>query len=218
MSSSDKFRIAVLISGSGSTLKNVCELCGRGILDAEVCGVIASRKCSGLDYAGQYGVPKAVVRRGKPFDAADFAARMTKQLDEWSPDLIVFGGFLSLYLIPEHYQFKTINIHPALLPFFGGKGMYGDRVHEAVLKTGMKLTGCTVHFVDNEYDHGAIIAQRAVPVLDDDTVDTLGERVRAEERKLYPAVIGWFAGGRVTLDSDGRVRVSGNREIADLSQ
>ncbi len=95
--------------------------------------------------------------------------------------------------------------------------MYGDRVHEAVLSSGMKLTGCTVHLVDNEYDHGAIIAQRAVPVLDDDTVDTLGVRVRAEERKLYPAVINWFAADRVSVDVNGLARVEGNRSITDMS-
>jgi len=100
----------------------------------------------------------------------------------------------------------------ALLPGFGGKGMYGDRVHEAVLAAGCKVTGCSVHFVDDEYDHGAIIAQRALPVEEGDTAATLGARVRAVERELYPEVIGWFADGRVSITAQGRVRIA-NRQL-----
>ncbi len=195
----------MLISGSGSTLRNILELSAAGRLKARVAGVIASRKCSGLDHARDFDVPWAVIRRGKPFDVSDFSARLTAQLDEWQPQLVVFGGFLSMYLPPPRYP--AINIHPALLPGFGGQGMYGDRVHEAVLKAGCKLSGCSVHFVDAQYDTGPIIAQRPVAVLDDDTVETLGERVRATERELYPEVISWFAAGRVELTADGKVRV-----------
>jgi folate-dependent phosphoribosylglycinamide formyltransferase PurN len=106
----------------------------------------------------------------------------------------------------------VINIHPALLPLFGGKGMYGDRVHQAVLDAGCKITGCTVHIVDDKYDQGPIIAQRPVPVLEDDTVDTLGARVRETERELYPTVINWFTQGRVTLGEEGKVRIK-NRQL-----
>ena len=203
--SAEAFPIAVLISGSGSTLRNILELISAGRLSARVAGVIASRDCSGLDHARNHDVPCAIVKRGKPFDAADFSARITAQLDEWHPKLIVFGGFLSLYLAPP--QYPAINIHPALLPFFGGKGMYGDRVHEAVLASGMKITGCTVHMVDDKYDTGPIVAQRTVPVLDGDTVDTLGARVRETERELYPEVIGWFSAGRVVIGADGKVTI-----------
>jgi phosphoribosylglycinamide formyltransferase-1 len=195
----------VLISGSGSTLRNILELQHAGRLPARVAGVVASRKCSGLDHARDFSVPWAVVRRGKPFDVEDFSARVTAQLDEWQPKLVVFGGFLSMYHAPQRYP--AINIHPALLPGFGGKGMYGDHVHEAVLEAGCKISGCSVHFVDAQYDTGPIIAQRPVPVLDDDTVETLGERVRATERELYPEVISWFAAGRVELTDLGKVRV-----------
>lgn len=209
----DAFPIAVLISGSGSTLKNILELIAAGRLKARVAGVVASRKCSGLDHAREYGVPYAVVKRGKPFDAQDFSARITAQLDQWQPRLVVFGGFLSLYLNPPRYP--AINIHPALLPFFGGTGMYGDHVHEAVLASGMRLTGCTVHLVDDKYDTGPIIAQRAVPILDGDTVETLGARVRETERELYPEVIGWFAAGRVVIGDDGKVRIK-DRELRGM--
>ena len=108
------------------------------------------------------------------------------ELDNVKPDLICLAGFLSLYTIPDHYLGRVINIHPALLPSFGGKGMYGHFVHEAVLKTGCKVSGCTVHFTDNVYDHGPIIIQRTVPVLDDDTPDTLAARVFEEEKNRVP--------------------------------
>jgi len=160
------------------------------------------------DLAREHGVPYAVVRRGKPFDVHDFSVRVTAQLNEWQPGLIVFGGFLSMYLPPQCYTGRVINIHPALLPAFGGQGMYGDRVHEAVLASGARVTGCTVHMVDATYDTGPIVAQRTVPVLDGDTPETLGARVRATERELYPEVIGWFAAGRVQLGEDGKVRIS----------
>ena len=208
-SAAEAFPIAVLISGSGSTLKNILALIAAGRLPVRVAGVIASRQCSGLDYAAEYGVPGAIVKRGKPFDATEFSARITVQLDQWQPRLVVFGGFLSLYLAPPRYP--AINIHPALLPGFGGQGMYGDRVHEAVLASGTRVTGCTVHLVDNEYDTGPIIAQRTVPVLDGDTVETLGARVRETERELYPEVIRWFAEERVVI-ADRRVTVKG-REL-----
>ena len=199
--------IAVLISGSGSTLGNILKLIAAGRLNARVAGVVASRECSGLDYAREAGVPWAVVKRGRPFDVADFSARVTAHLDGWGPQLVVFGGFLSMYHNPPRYP--AINIHPALLPSFGGRGMFGDRVHEAVLASGTRVTGCTVHFVDASYDTGPIIAQRTVPVLDDDTVETLGARVRETERELYPEVIEMFAAGRVVLGDDGRVTVRG---------
>ena len=209
----DALRIAVLISGSGSTLLNILERVSSGQIKGQVCGVVASRVCSGLDHARKYEVPSAVVKRGKPFDVDDFSARVTAQLDEWQPGLIVFGGFLSRYLIPSHYENKAINIHPALLPGFGGKGMYGDRVHEAVLASGAKVTGCSVHFVDNEYDQGAIIAQKAVSVVDGDTADTLGPRVRQAEREIYPMVISWFADGRISVGNDGHVQVTGRDHV-----
>lgn len=213
--SSNPLPVAVLISGSGSTLLNLLEWIDDGRLNARICGVIASRKCSGLEHADNYDIPHAVVKRGKPFDAADFSQRVTEKLDEWQPGLIVFGGFLSLYLIPPQYRGRVINIHPALLPGFGGKGMYGDRVHEAVLASGTKISGCSVHLVDDEYDHGAIIAQKAVSVVEGDSVDSLGERVRLAERELYPLVVQWFAEGRVSVKNDGEVEVSGRPRFVD---
>jgi len=115
------------------------------------------------------------------------------------PDLIVMGGFLRRLNIPAEYQNKIINIHPSLIPSFCGKGNYGSRVHQAVIDYGCKLTGCTVHFVDDEYDHGPIIAQRSVPVKNDDSVKTLAARVFDAECELLPEVITKIAAGAVSL-------------------
>jgi formyltetrahydrofolate-dependent phosphoribosylglycinamide formyltransferase len=206
----------VLISGSGSTLRNILERCAAGRLPGvQVVGVAASRDCGGLAHAREFGVPGRIVPRIPPdnpaaaFDAAEFSARLTAVLEEWTPDLIALGGFLSLYLYPDRWQGRIINIHPALLPLHGGVGMYGDKVHAAVLASGAKQSGCTVHLVSRGYDEGPILAQRSVVVLDGDTPASLGARVRAAEAELYPAVIQWFAEGRVSLDSAGQVRISG---------
>jgi formyltetrahydrofolate-dependent phosphoribosylglycinamide formyltransferase len=203
----------MLISGSGSTLRNILERSADGRLrGVEVVGVIASKQCPGLDIASAYQLPCAVETRigssAAAFDPLEFSARLTAQLDKWQPELIACGGFLSLYIPAPQYADRVINIHPALLPAFGGPGMYGDRVHAAVLASGAKVSGCTVHYASSAYDEGPIIAQRTVPVLEGDTVETLGGRVREAERELYPTVIQWFADGRVKL-VDGVVQVKG---------
>ncbi len=205
-----KLFLAVLISGGGTTLKNLIEKIAEGKLSAEIKLVISSRPdARGLDFAKEAGIPSFVVNRKEYKSTKDFSGRITEVLRESNPDLVVFGGFLCLYQFPPEFRGRIINIHPALLPSFGGKGMYGDHVHEAVLKSGAKVSGCTVHFVDEIYDHGPIIAQRVVSVLPDDTVETLRNRVQALERELYPEVINWFAEGRVSLSSDGKVSVMG---------
>ena len=200
-------RIAFLISGSGSTLANILERSSAGKLNARVVGVAASRDCPGLEHARRHQVPYAVVERGSPFDADDYARRMTDVLAAWQPELIVMGGFLTLYRYPAQYRGRVINIHPALLPDFGGPGMYGDRVHEAVLESGADQSGASVHFVDERYDEGPLIAQVSVPVLPGDDAHSLGERVREAERELLPEVISWFGAGKVTLCDDGTVQV-----------
>lgn len=202
--------IAVLISGGGTTLKNLIDRIDDGACRARIRCVISSKASArGLLYAQDAGIPAVVVPRKEHKDTGAFSELVTESLRAFSPELVVFGGFLSLYLYPPEYHHRIINIHPALLPSFGGKGMYGDHVHEAVLRAGCRVSGCTVHFVDEEYDHGPIIAQRAVPVLESDTVETLGERVRTAERELYPEVINWFAEGRVRVDAAGKVKIAG---------
>jgi formyltetrahydrofolate-dependent phosphoribosylglycinamide formyltransferase len=119
---------------------------------------------------------------------------------EAQAELVCNAGFLQLLQVPADFQGRVINIHPALIPAFCGKGFYGHHVHEAVLQSGVKLSGCTVHFVDNEYDHGPIILQRAVPVLDNDTPDNLATRVFEQECEAYPQAIQWFAEGRLRIE------------------
>jgi phosphoribosylglycinamide formyltransferase-1 len=208
--------IAVLISGGGTTLKNLIDRVTDGSCHARIKCVLSSKESArGLLFAEEEAIPTVVVPKKKHRDTSEFSELVTESLRAFAPELIVFGGFLSLYLFPPEYHHRIINIHPALLPSFGGKGMYGDHVHEAVLKAGCKVTGCTVHFVDEVYDCGPIIAQRAVPVLEGDTVETLGERVRTAERGLYPVVINWFAEGRVCVTADGRVQVAGRNLLED---
>lgn len=203
------FRVAVLISGSGSTLLNLLRRQQDGRLHAEICGVVASRDCDGLKHARDFGVPWAIVSRIDPaatirqFDVQDFSVRVTRQLETYSPELVVLGGFLSPYLPPPALVNRVINVHPALLPEFGGQGMFGRHVHEAVLASGGSVSGCTVHVVDEHYDHGAILAQRRVPILPDDDADRLAQRVMLAEQDLLPLVINCFADGRLTFDAGG---------------
>jgi folate-dependent phosphoribosylglycinamide formyltransferase PurN len=133
-------------------------------------------------------------------DIGQFNDRLHAALDEHDVDLVALLGFLSLFELREKYRGRAINVHPALIPAFCGKGFYGRRVHEAVLASGVKLTGATVHFSDEQYDHGQIILQEAVPVLEDDTVETLSARVMACERRLVPRAIQLFAEGRIQIE------------------
>jgi formyltetrahydrofolate-dependent phosphoribosylglycinamide formyltransferase len=209
------FKIAVLISGSGTTLHNLLAQSNDGRLRASVCGVIASRECGGLAHAMEAKVPCTVIprtpSRNVAFNVNEFSNRVSAQLVQWNPDLVVLAGFLSPYIPAPRYVGKVLNIHPALLPQFGGKGMYGNLVHRAVLDSGAKVSGCTVHVVDEHYDHGQILAQRVVPVLDEDTTMTLSARVREAEKNLYPEVINWFADGRITWDDQGRLVLKDRR-------
>jgi phosphoribosylglycinamide formyltransferase-1 len=213
---SGRINIAVLISGGGTTLKNLIGRIADGSCRAQIKCVLSSRAgAPGLKYAEEAGLPGIIVPRKEYAGPEEFSEVVTQFLAPFAPELIVLGGFLSLYLYPPQYNARIINTHPALLPCFGGKGMYGTRVHEAVLASGCKVTGCTVHMVDHEYDHGPIIAQRALPVLAADTVETLGERVRAAERELLPEVVNWFADGRVELLPDGKVYLRGRNLAGD---
>ncbi len=188
-------RQAVLVSGSGRSLRNLLELERRGELPARTVLVISSKAGAGaLEHAAAFNVPVQVLP----------VSGVTAALDEAAPDLVVMAGYLKCWDIPPRWVGRTINIHPALLPDFGGRGFFGHHVHEAVLRSGTKTSGCTVHFVTRDYDAGPIIAQRTVPVLPGDTADTLAARVFAEELELLPSVIRNIAAGRVRLD-DGRV-------------
>lgn len=198
-------KLAVLISGSGRTLKNFIDLAATGELPVDIRLVISSTaKASGLQHAANTGIPTLVVKRSdfpvgppgeKPYGDAIFAA-----CRDVGADCVAMAGFLKLAPVPDDFAGRVVNIHPALVPAFCGPGMYGHHVHQAVLDAGVKVTGCTVHFVDNQYDHGPIIWQQPVPVFADDTTDTLAARVFEAEKEAYPHVLKLLAAGRVQLD------------------
>lgn len=185
------FRIAVLISGGGSTLQNLIDRMRDGRLPGVEIGVVISSRSdvAGVARAEAAGLPVDVIRVKDHPDVQRFSDHVTLTLDVYAPDLVVQAGWLCYWIVPPRWLGKVINLHPALLPKFGGKGMYGPHVHEAVLASGDRETGATVHWVDNEYDHGAVIAQARCPVQAGDTPDTLAERVQALERELLPQTI-----------------------------
>ncbi|MEN6587707.1 MAG: phosphoribosylglycinamide formyltransferase [Sulfuricella sp.] len=197
-------RIVILISGRGSNMQAILE----AKLPVEIAAVISNKAdAKGLETAASHGINTAVVYHKQYSNRADFDTALAAEIDEFSPDLVVLAGFMRI-LTPEfvtHYQGRLINIHPALLPAFPGLN-----THEKALQEGVRIHGCTVHFVTPTVDHGPIIVQAAVPVLDDDTPDTLEARVLEQEHLIYPQTIRWFAEGRISLDQ-GKVTVRMSR-------
>jgi phosphoribosylglycinamide formyltransferase-1 len=192
--------LVVLLSGSGSTLQNFIERIADGRLAARIVAVVASRAdAGGLERARQAGIPAVAVPRRDFPDVGGFNDALHAALEGFEFDVILLAGFLSPFQLRGRYQLRVMNIHPALIPAFCGKGFYGERVHRAVLEAGVKVTGCTVHFADDEYDHGPIILQGAVPVLDDDTPESLAARVHALENELYPEAVRLWAAGRLEV-------------------
>ena len=182
--------IVVLISGGGTTLRNLIEKIQAGLLPVEIKLVISSSpEARGLKFAQAAGIPTLVVEKKQFASPEAFSEAIFQPCREAGVRYVVMGGFLKHVLIPPDFENRVVNIHPALLPAFGGKGMYGLKVHQAVLDAGAKVTGCTVHFVDNQYDHGPIILQREVPVQAGDTAESLQSRVFIAERELYPAAL-----------------------------
>jgi phosphoribosylglycinamide formyltransferase-1 len=199
-------RIGVLVSGNGTNLQAILDACARGdIAGGVVLVVSSSAKAFALERARRAGVPTVVLAPKEFSDRASYDARLIELLRSAQVELVCLAGFLRI-LTPqfvEQFEGRIMNIHPALLPAFGGSGMYGAHVHEAVLASGVKVSGCTVHFADETPDGGPIVLQSPVPVEDDDTVETLAARVGVEEHRLYPAAIRLFA--------EGRLRVFGRR-------
>lgn len=198
-------KLAVLISGSGRTLKNFIDLAAGGELPVEIRLVVSSSTTAGgLRFAREAGIETRVIRRPDyPTSAAGDTAygdAIFSACRDADVELVAMAGFLKLAPVPDDFVGRVVNIHPALIPAFCGRGMYGGRVHQAVIDAGVKVTGCTVHFVDNEYDAGPIIWQQPVPVFEDDTPDTLAKRVFEAEKEAYPHVLKLLAAGRVKLD------------------
>lgn len=195
-----------MISGSGRTLQNFIELSRESELPIEIVLVISSRRdVAGIDCARAADIPtKVIPRKGSTAEAFD--RQITAAIDAAQVDLICLAGFLSKWTIPARYENRVMNIHPALLPRFSGKGFYGHHVHEAILDAGEQESGCSVHFANNEYDAGPLILQRKVPVLPGDTPDTLADRVFEQECIAYPEAIRLFAQGRLVV-KNGQVEV-----------
>jgi phosphoribosylglycinamide formyltransferase-1 len=223
------FRLVALISGGGTTLQNLIDRISAGRLAVEIAGVVSSRADAfGVERAKKAGVPVRLEEKGRrgegvkgsdsdplspsplhPFTPSPpFHERVWNAVRQFAPDLVVFAGWLHLLPIPADFRHRVLNIHPALLPAFGGKGMYGHHVHEAVLAYGAKVSGCTVHFADDTYDTGPIVVQKCVPVKEGDDPDTLAARVFQAECEAYPEAIELIATGRVTVQGR-RVVISG---------
>jgi phosphoribosylglycinamide formyltransferase-1 len=199
-----KKRIGALVSGQGTNLQAIIDSIERKEIDAQIAVVISNVKDAyALERAKHHNIPAVVINHKDFPNREAFEKTLIEELDKRKVDLICLAGFLRV-LTPffvSHYQNRIMNIHPALLPAF--KGLYGHHVHEAVLKSGAKFSGCSVHFVTEDVDGGPIIVQRIVPVKDDDTADSLAERILVEEHKAFSEAIRLF--------TENRLKVEGNR-------
>jgi len=203
---SPPLRVVCNVSGGGRTVLNFLDRIEAGELHASIPLVIADRTCKAIERLRARGVEVRLIPWSKGTTPEDFAARIWPVIEEAGADLVCNAGFLRLLVVPPAWEGRIMNIHPGLLPKYGGKGMYGDHVHRAVLANGETESGCTVHFVTDEYDAGPVILQRLVPVAPDDTADALAARVFAAECEAYPEAVGLYAEGRLTI-VDGKVEI-----------
>lgn len=189
---SDRLRIAVLVSGHGSNLQAILDACARPEFPARVVVVVSDRPGAyALERARRAGIPTHVVDWSLYRARGPFCRAMERVLEPYRVDLICLAGFLRILdaAFVAAYRGRILNIHPSLLPAFGGKGMYGERVHRAVLASGASVSGCTVHLVTEEVDAGPIVLQAEVPVLPGDTPERLAARVAEAEHRIYPEAI-----------------------------
>ena len=204
-------RIAILLSGRhgrGSNMQAIAEACADGRIDGQVVSVVGNFADSpALARAAELGLPTHTLRSGQ--DEAAYSAALLALLADARPDLLCLAGYMRKLpdTVVAAYPGRVLNIHAALLPSFGGQGMYGAHIHQAVLDYGAKVSGCTVHFVDGSYDTGPVVLQTAVPVEEDDTAETLAARVLTAEHDAYPRAVALFAAGRLSLDGR-RVRIA----------
>lgn len=187
-------RLGVLISGSGRTLMNLLDHIRGGALDAEIALVVASRECLGAARARERGLHTII------FPGEIDEEELGRLCREHAIDWLVLAGYLRLAPVPAGLEERVVNIHPALLPSFGGPGMYGRRVHQAVLDAGCKVSGCTVHICDREYDNGPIVIQRCCHVGEHDTAETLAARVFELEKEALPEALRLLLAGRVSIE------------------
>jgi len=199
-------RLAVCVSGGGTTMQNLVDLIRAKRLRAQIVQVVASRpRIGAIPKAEAAGIPLALADRTSK-SLAEFSRSVFDPIRHSKADLVVLGGFLSLVEIPPDYQGRVLNVHPSLIPAFCGKGMHGSAVHRAVIESGVKVSGCTVHFADATYDTGPIVVQKTVPVVEGDTPETLAARVFKAECQALPEAIALYADGRLKIDGR-RVRV-----------
>ncbi|HZG19026.1 MAG TPA: phosphoribosylglycinamide formyltransferase [Herbaspirillum sp.] len=198
--------IVILISGRGSNMEAIVRAAQSERWPARIAAVISNRAdASGLEFAAAHGIATAVVAN-RDYPTRDlFDAALRDRIDAFAPDLVVLAGFMRILTAPfvNHYQGRMLNIHPSLLPSFPGLA-----THRQALAAGVKLHGATVHFVTPDLDHGPIVAQAAVPVLEEDSEETLAQRVLEQEHAIYPRAVRWFIEGRLTLEG-ARVRLTG---------
>lgn len=188
--SSDLLPIAVLISGGGTTLKNLIDRKSKGLLPVEFRLVVSSNpEARGLEFAKEAFIPTGLVRKKDFTDGQAHSQAMFEAIRKSGAELVVMGGYLEHLLVPADFVNRVVNIHPSLIPSFCGKGMYGLRVHQAAIDFGVKVSGCTVHYVDNQYDHGPILLQRTCDVLEGDTAESLQKRVAELECEALPEAI-----------------------------
>ena len=194
-------RLGVLISGGGTTLLNFLDCIRDGSLNAEVAVVISSQPdCKGVQRSIDAGLNCITVSRKEYSSTADFSVAVFNHLRTAKVDLVTLAGYLNLLSIPDDFALKVLNIHPSLIPSFCGKGMYGHHVHEAVVNRGAKVSGCSVHFADNEYDQGPIVLQRSVVIPDTADADTVASLVFEEEKLAYPEAIRRYSSGRLSVE------------------
>jgi phosphoribosylglycinamide formyltransferase-1 len=187
-------RLGILLSGGGTTLENLATVIAKGELNAQIVCVIASNShCFGIERARKLNLPVHIITRKAEGSDERFSRQIAQTLRDHQVDLVLMAGFLSLWQIPPDFAGRVMNIHPALLPKFGGKGMHGLHVHAAVLAAKETESGCTVHFADNTYDNGPIILQNKVPVFPGDTPESIARRVFEQECLAYPEAIRRFA-------------------------
>ena len=196
-------RIAVLCSGGGSNLQAIIDQVEAGNIDGEIVLVLANAsKAYALERAKKHGIPCEFVSKKQAGSSEAFNDILLEKLQQAKADLVVLAGYLPIVgaQIVKAYPHKIINIHPALIPSFCGVGMYGHYVHEAVLAYGAKISGATTHFVDEEVDHGGVIMQKSVPVLEGDTAETLAARVLTVEHEILPETVRLFCAGKLRVD------------------
>ncbi|MBL8896623.1 MAG: phosphoribosylglycinamide formyltransferase [Planctomycetes bacterium] len=199
-------RMGVLFSGGGRTLLNLLQCIERGELDAEIAVAICNvPDAAGIERVRSRGIRTEVLPHREFPDPRAFSSALTQRLLAHGVGTVAMAGFLRLWFLPPEYKGRVLNIHPSLLPAFGGKGFYGDRVHRAVWEAGVRYTGCTVHYASDEYDRGPILHQRLVELHADDTPATIAAKVFEQECLAYPEALRWHL--------DGRVRIEGQRAI-----